>query len=123
MCQEQPSMATKDLIDTVRVLIEENRHITIAEAERYFQDLACNLLSHRIVINIIRVRLDMRKIYARWVPKLLDDEDKWNQVATGLDFIPPYYTKGDDLFDQIVTRDENGSIISHLRRTVHRSSG
>ncbi len=88
------------MINTVRASIEENVCITVAEVERYY------LLSHGTVIKIIRVCLSMTKSCARWIPKSLDDEHKWNGVAEGLDFISHYHTERKDLFDQIVTGEE-----------------
>ncbi len=47
--------------------------------------------------------LSMRKICARWVLKLSNDEHKWNRVVTGLDFMFCYHDEEENLFDQIVT--------------------
>ncbi len=50
---------------------------------------------HGTVVEIIQIRLGMRKICARQVPKLLDDEHKQNQVAAGLDFKYYHHAKGE----------------------------
>ncbi len=79
-------MINKDSINTVQALIEENGRITVADIERYFKNVACNLPSHKVC-------LGTRKICARWIPKLLDDKYKWNQVAAGLDFVSRNHAK------------------------------
>ncbi len=70
-------MINKDLINTLRALIEENKRITVAEIERYFRDVACNPLLHKIVVQIFGIPLGMRKNYAKLVLKLLDDKHQW----------------------------------------------
>ncbi len=57
-------------------------------------------------LKIILVRMGMREICAKWVPKLLNDEHKCNRVAEGLDLKSHYHAKREDLFHQIVTGDE-----------------
>ncbi len=44
--------------------------------------------------------------FGKMVPKLLDNEQKWNWVPTNLDFMSNYHTIGEDLFNQMVTGDE-----------------
>ncbi len=58
--------------------------------------VACDSLSHGTVIEIILLRLGMRKICARWVPKLLYNKHKWNRVAAGLDKWTRFFLLIDD---------------------------
>ncbi len=57
-------MINEDFINTVQVLIEENGRITVAEIDRYFQNVASDPASHETVVEIIRIRLGMGKISA-----------------------------------------------------------
>ncbi len=91
-CRGWPSVINE--INIVWALIEENGCITVAEIEWYFQNGAYDLLLHGSHQNYTKVRLGMRKIFAGWVPKLLDDEQKLNIVAVGLDFMCYYDAKG-----------------------------
>ncbi len=89
-----PSVINEDSINMVEALIEENGHILVTKIKRYFRDAACNPLSHGTFIENIQICFVMRKICARWVPKLLDGEHKWNRVAVDLDFTSHYHVKG-----------------------------
>ncbi len=72
LCQGQPSVINKDSINTERALIEKNGHIAVAEIERYFQDMARDLLLQGTVTEIIPVRLSLCKMG----PDMLDDKHK-----------------------------------------------
>ena len=62
------SVLTEKNVATVKTLIEEDAHYTMQEIE----ELSCIHLSS--VLKILRERLGLRKICARWVPHLLTDE-------------------------------------------------
>ncbi len=102
----RPSVITEDAINTVQALIDDDRRITVAEVERYFNDVVCDPISHRTVVKIIWNRLDNRKICTRWVPKLLTEEHTTNRMAAGLDFQFHYHEAGEDFLNRIVTVDE-----------------
>ncbi len=42
----RPSVITEDAINTVQALIDGDRWITVAEIERYFNDVVCDPISH-----------------------------------------------------------------------------
>jgi len=102
----RPSEINADTINTVRFLIESDRRCTEAEIERYFDEVACNHLSHGTIVKIIHEELEMSKVCARWVPKLLTDEHKKNRMAAAIDLLSLYCEEGEKLFDRIVTGDE-----------------
>ncbi len=81
------SVITEDAINTVQAFIDGDQRITVAEIEWYFNNVVCDPISHRMVVEIIRNRLDYPKICARWVPKLLTEEHTTNRMAAGLDFL------------------------------------
>ncbi len=79
----RPSVIMEDAINTVQVLIDSIRRITVADIEWYFNDVVCDPILHGMVVKIIRNQLDYRKICARWVPKQLTEETlriKWLQA-------------------------------------------
>ncbi len=69
----RPSAIAEDAINKVQALIHGDRRITVAEIERYFNDIVCDPISHGTVVKIIRNWLNYRKICTRWVPKLLTE--------------------------------------------------
>ncbi len=102
----RPSVITEDAINMVQDLIDGNRRISVAEIKRYFNDVVFDPISHRTVVEIIRNRLDYRKICARWLPKLLTEEHTANRMAAGLDFLFHYHETSEDFLNRIVTGDE-----------------
>ena len=48
----------------------------------------------------------MSKVSARWVPRLLSDEQKATRVECSTEFLNRYKMKGDQFFDNIITKDE-----------------
>ncbi len=56
------SVITEDAINTVQALIDSDRWITVAEIERYFNNVVCDPISHGMVVEIIQNLLDYRKI-------------------------------------------------------------
>ena len=66
------------------MLIEEDAHYTVQEIEELS---GIHLLS---VLKILRERLGLRKICARWVPHLLTDEQKQSRVRRASQVIEKY---------------------------------
>ncbi|GFQ98509.1 histone-lysine N-methyltransferase SETMAR [Trichonephila clavata] len=55
---------------------------------------------------VVTVRLGYRKLCARWVPKMLTEENKKKRMGFALDFLTRYAEGGDQFLDHIVTGDE-----------------
>jgi histone-lysine N-methyltransferase SETMAR len=68
-------------------------------------------MSRTVMQEIVRKRLGYQKLCARWVPKILTDDHKKNQVAAAPAFLARYEVQGDDSLDCIVTGDE--TLVSH----------
>ncbi len=49
----------------------------------------------------------MLKVAARWVPRLLLDEDKKRWMGAALEFLLEYNEVGDEILDRIGTGDES----------------
>ncbi len=103
----RPSEAiTADTINTVRALIEEDRRITTRQIEKFFIEVACDPISHGTICKIIQDELEMSKVCARWVPKLLTSEHTEKRMGAALAFLSRYWEEGESLVDRIVTGDE-----------------
>lgn len=101
----RPSDAvTDENVALVKQLIEEDARYTLDE-------LHCRLLcrgecSRSSIRNIIHDKLGMRKVSARWVPRLLSDEHKKNRMGAALSFLTLYHAEGEQLLHRVVTGDE-----------------
>ncbi|KAJ4430762.1 hypothetical protein ANN_19353 [Periplaneta americana] len=63
-------------------------------------------LSHTLLYKVITEDLGYRKLSARWVPKLLSEEQKAQRMGGALSFLERYEREGDVFLYQIVTGDE-----------------
>ena len=72
------SVLTEKNVATVKTLIEEDAHYTVQEIEEL------SGIHSSSVLKILRERLGLRKICARWVPHLLTDEQKQSRVRLGI---------------------------------------
>ena len=68
------SVLTEKNVATVKTLIEEDAHYTMQEIEEL------SGIHSSCVLKILRERLGLHKICARWVPHLLTDEQKQSRV-------------------------------------------
>ena len=87
-------------VATVKTLIEEDAHYTMQEIE----ELSGIHLSS--VLKILRERLWLRKICARWVSHLLTDKQKQSQVRLASQVIEKYDKCDPRRLEEIVTGDE-----------------
>lgn len=88
------------LIDTIRDVVIRDRRVTV-------RDL-CDMTGkgYGTVHRILTEHLNMHKVSARWVPRLLTADNKKNRVDASRKFLNRYHKEGDDMLDRIVTTDE-----------------
>lgn len=97
----RPSTAvTEDIVDRVRVLVQEDPHVTIAVLS---QEVG---VSEGSVHSILHNHLRLRKICARWVPHLLTDDQKRERVRCSRYFLSEFVESGRKRLSDIVTGDE-----------------
>ena len=78
----------------------EDRRITV-------RDIAEQLdVSRGTVHNILTRQLKMNKVCARWVPRLLTDENMQDRVSASREFLRNAQRGGDAFLDSIITTDE-----------------
>ena len=94
------SVFTEKIVATVITLIEENPRYTVQEIEQL------SGIHSSSVLKILRERLGLRKICARWVPHLLTDEQKQSQVRLASQVIEKYDKCDPRRLEEIVTGDE-----------------
>ena len=82
------------------MLIEEDAHYNVQETEEL------SGIHWSSVLKILRERLGLRKICARWVPHLLTDEQKQSRVTLASQVIEKYDKCDPCRLEEIVTGDE-----------------
>ncbi|MEW8547187.1 MAG: hypothetical protein AB2693_27055 [Candidatus Thiodiazotropha sp.] len=91
---------TSKNVERVKQLIDEDRRVSV-------RDLADRLdLSYGVVQDILKSKLNMRKVSARWVPKLLNEKQRASRVSSANEFLSRYRRLGNKFLDSIVTVDE-----------------
>lgn len=96
----RPSVITEKAVDTVRAIVCEDRRVTIEQiAERMD-------ISKSTVHLIIRERLQLSKLSARWVPHQLSEEHRRRRVEDCTALLKMYRRWGKRFISRIVTGDE-----------------
>ena len=95
------SVVVPENIDAVRKLIEEDRHVTYQEIERYLS------ISMTSIHKILHEHLCVRKLCARWIPHLLKDAQKNARVDWYRKMISKYNCGASKAVYNIVTGDES----------------
>ena len=63
-------------------------------------------MSKTTIYEAVTEKLGYRKLCARWVPKMLTDDNKTKWIGSALEFLTRYAQEGDEFLDSIVTGDE-----------------
>jgi hypothetical protein len=105
---------TAEVIAAVSTAIKEDRRITIRQLA-----LGCGV-SSRTISNIPHTELGLVKKSARWVPKLLSEDQKKERMRSCNSFIGMLQKKSLSMLDQIVTMDES-AVSFHTPETKKQS--
>ena len=91
---------TLDLVAAVAAAVKEDARVNIAHLA------AAHGVSQGTIFNILHEDLGLSKKYARWVPKLLSDDQKEERVRTSTEFVAAVNRRSMAMLDNIVTMDE-----------------
>ena len=94
------SVLTEKNVATVKTLIEEDACYTVQEIEEL------GGIHSSSVLKILRERLELRKVCARWVPNLLTEEQEQSRVRLASQVIEKYDKCDPRHTEEIVTGDE-----------------
>jgi len=97
----RPSLISDDLLQEIEGEIRANRSVTIRELHHIIPEV-----SKTIIYEAVTEKLGYRKLCARWVPKMLTDDNKTKWIGSALEFLTRYAQEGDEFLDSIVTGDE-----------------
>lgn len=91
---------TPELIERVRLMVEEDRRVTYSEIE------ATLGISSPTVHKILREHLGLRKLVSRWIPHLLTEEQKQARTNWGHEMLKRFKYGESKAISDIVTCDE-----------------
>ncbi|GBP36043.1 Putative uncharacterized protein FLJ37770 [Eumeta japonica] len=105
-CEDDPrpgrpvTVVTEENVRKIEKLVLADRRIKLWQIAEELQ------ISKERVGEIIHEHMNMRKISARWVPKMLTPFDKQRRLQTSKDFLELIGYNIDEICDRIVTVDE-----------------
>ena len=96
----RPGMINEGVTDSVREAIDTDGRVSIRELADRFG------VGKTTIDVILKERLKMNKVCARWIPRILTEENKTNRVSASWSFLDRYRMEGDGFLDRIITTDE-----------------
>ncbi|GBP10054.1 Putative uncharacterized protein FLJ37770 [Eumeta japonica] len=109
-CEDDPrpgspvTVVTEENVRKIEKLVLADRRIKLWQIAEELQ------ISKERVGEIIHEHMNMRKISARWVPKMLTPFDKQRRLQTSKDFLELVRDNIDEICDRIVTVDETWAL-------------
>ena len=93
---------TKANIAAVKIVFEHNARLSV-------KDIAsCTGISEGSVPTSLKKRLDLRKLCARWVPRLLTEEQKTKHLKCARKLLKTYKSCKSRVISNLLTGDETG---------------
>jgi histone-lysine N-methyltransferase SETMAR len=99
-CGRPQVVATPETVERVQEIVISDRRLTLE------QIAATVRISESTVRNIIVNVLGMKKISARWVPRMLTDENKRQRLDTSTELLALYKQDPSNFLARLVTQDE-----------------
>ena len=96
----RPTSITSQKVQEIKELLDKDRRITIREVS---QQVDCSVGT---VHTIILENLNMRRLCARWIPKMLSECQKAQRVESCQRFVQRFEWEGEDFLSRIVIADE-----------------
>ena len=91
---------TKANIAAVKIVVEQDARLSV-------KDIAsCTGISEGSVQTILKKRLDLRKVCARWVPHLLTEEQKTQRLKCALELLKTYKGCNSRVISNLLTGDK-----------------
>ena len=92
--------ATKANTTAVKVVVDQDARLSV-------KDIAsCTGISEGSVQTILKKRLDLRKVYARWVPHLLTEEQKTQCLKCARELLKTYKGCNSRVISNLLNGDE-----------------
>ena len=100
-CGRPATCITEETIESVKEIVLKNRCVTVREIA-----VSAGISSTHQVHEILRNHLQMRKLTARWVPRLLTDSQKRDRVMACRELQQICEELGEVFWTRIITTDE-----------------
>ena len=97
----RPTSITSQKVQEIKELLDKDRRITVRQVSQRVDR------SVGTVHTIIHKNLNMRRLCARWIPKMLSGCQKAQRVESCQRFVQRFEREGEDFLSRIVTADEN----------------
>ena len=111
---ETKTIRTPHFIESVKADVEANRRTSVHQLAEW------HAVSVGTIYNVLHGDLGLSKKSARWVPKLLSDEQKRVRIQCSRAFVDRYEREGDAFLDKIITMDES-AVAYHTPETKEQS--
>lgn len=94
------SSMNEEIVVAVESLVEENRRISVQVVAKSLN------ISYGSAHSILKDRLGLSKLCARWVPKALREEQRMQRADNAIQFINRFDHDREDFYSRLVTGDE-----------------
>ena len=91
---------TKANIAAVKIVVEQDARLPVKDTA------SCTGISEGSVQTILKKRLDLRKVCARWVPNLLTEEQKTQRLKYARELLKTYKGCNSRVISNVLTGDE-----------------
>ena len=91
---------TKANIAAVKILVEQDARLSVKDLT------SCTGISEGSVKTILKKRLDLRKVCAKWVPHLLTEEQKTQRLKYAQELLKTYKSCNSRVISNLLTGDE-----------------
>ena len=108
---------TKANIAAVKIVVELDARLSV----KYIA--SCTVISEGSVQTILKKRLDLRKICARWVPHLLTEEQKTQRLKCARELLKTYKGCNSRVISNLLTGDETWVHMFEPQRRADNSNG
>ena len=94
-------MISDDLLQEIEGEIRAHRCVTMRELHHIIPEV-----SKTTIHEAVTEKLGYRKLCARWVLRMITDDDKTKRMGSALKFLTLCAQEGDEFLDSIVTEDK-----------------
>ena len=91
---------TPEMIDKIHDIVLSDRRIKVREIVEAID------ISQGTVFSILHEKLGVKKISARWVPRLLSEENKWNRAVDCEAILALFCRNPDEFLHRYITVDK-----------------
>ncbi|QQP52895.1 Putative mariner transposase [Caligus rogercresseyi] len=105
-------VATPETIQKIHDMVLADRRLKVREIVEAIG------ISHGSVVSILKDHLAMKKLSARWVPRLLTIDHKRNRVTTSMECLALFNRNKDEFFRRFVTKAKVGLSANKVMATL-----